>query len=751
MFHYFNDYENFTNYNKRFEIIFKKRNIQLNIDDGFLKVINKEYEQNYLLYYENFLKPSFIISNIDLQDNKDEDEKVKSIYEEINNKIDEYDSVEQVILEIYDKITKYNKEKVLLEKKKAELSYKINKKNSLEFEKELDEKKILYLNKNYDKNNKVNTGIFSLRSNIEMLGDQILKIHNDSRFNVIIEDFPKIKVFMSDFNFIGSSDLIVEIDIDMSCLNLLSTPPKISISSNKVLKDNIIKVISELKPFSDIKSWSIKYSLSDTIFNIHNMINTYGETEQEFSSEFDKIINDLEYLVSIKNKNISETKLLELFDKDLIKSKINDETNKTKQSKSNNAYWKKGTGYGNEKTKEWDIEEYIKSVNEKKNKILLKFNYFISYLSDNYKDENKLNSMSESLINRIVNLLINYLQNEEITKENSIKICNLIYNNFKTFSSNKIEKFNNLLKLLKNYVEENEIDTILFNSNNEKKDLKTQIEKITSISNDTKLDEFSKIFDSYGFKMYADEFSGFYYKETVNINSDKLTRLKKEFNILKKSIRINSEASMFFWIEKNKLEKMRFIITGPSDTPYDQGLYIFDMTLSSEFPYKPPLVHFSNNGGMRFNPNLYNSGKVCLSLLGTWRGDKGESWNSATSTFFQILVSIQSQILIEEPFFNEPGYEKQIGKEQGKKNSKEYNDNIRQYNLDYAMNGLIENVLNSKSDYAEFEYIIRNYFKYKKDRIINILNKWENEYDNDIKKNAFTKSKNKFIELSNKL
>ncbi len=38
---------------------------------------------------------------------------------------------------------------------------------------------------------------------------------------------------------------------------------------------------------------------------------------------------------------------------------------------------------------------------------------------------------------------------------------------------------------------------------------------------------------------------------------------------------------------------------------------------------------------MRFNPNLYNCGKVCLSLLGTWGGDRGESWDSNVSSMLQ--------------------------------------------------------------------------------------------------------------------
>jgi Ubiquitin-conjugating enzyme len=40
-------------------------------------------------------------------------------------------------------------------------------------------------------------------------------------------------------------------------------------------------------------------------------------------------------------------------------------------------------------------------------------------------------------------------------------------------------------------------------------------------------------------------------------------------------------------------------------------------------------------GSVRFNPNLYNCGKVCLSLLGTW---SGPSWSPANSTFLQVRL-----------------------------------------------------------------------------------------------------------------
>lgn len=44
----------------------------------------------------------------------------------------------------------------------------------------------------------------------------------------------------------------------------------------------------------------------------------------------------------------------------------------------------------------------------------------------------------------------------------------------------------------------------------------------------------------------------------------------------------------------------------------------------------------TGQGTVRFNPNLYHCGKVCLSLLGTWSGSQGENWDPAGSTLLQV-------------------------------------------------------------------------------------------------------------------
>ena len=112
------------------------------------------------------------------------------------------------------------------------------------------------------------------------------------------------------------------------------------------------------------------------------------------------------------------------------------------------------------------------------------------------------------------------------------------------------------------------------------------------------------------------------------------------------------EGAYYYPCEENIL-KGEALIFGPKNTPYEHGNYIFTFEFSQEYPYKPPVVLFqSNDGKTRFNPNFYRNGKVCLSLLNTWRG---ESW-SACQSIRSILITLQ-MTMNENPLLNEPGVE----------------------------------------------------------------------------------------------
>ena len=93
------------------------------------------------------------------------------------------------------------------------------------------------------------------------------------------------------------------------------------------------------------------------------------------------------------------------------------------------------------------------------------------------------------------------------------------------------------------------------------------------------------------------------------------------------------------------------LIVGPTETPYAYGYYYFDIRFPTNYPQSPPVFTYDTNDGMtRFNPNLYKNGKVCISVLNTWRG---EQW-SPCQTISSILLSVCT-VLNNKPLLNEPG------------------------------------------------------------------------------------------------
>jgi len=113
------------------------------------------------------------------------------------------------------------------------------------------------------------------------------------------------------------------------------------------------------------------------------------------------------------------------------------------------------------------------------------------------------------------------------------------------------------------------------------------------------------------------------------------------------------------------------ILIGPWETPYEGGFFYFVLDFPDDYPREPPRVRLitTGSGTCRFNPNLYANGKVCLSLLNTWHGEK---W-SMVNTLSSVLLSIQS-IMCEKPYHNEPGFEVGVG---DTKDASAYNDIIR--------------------------------------------------------------------------
>jgi ubiquitin-protein ligase len=163
----------------------------------------------------------------------------------------------------------------------------------------------------------------------------------------------------------------------------------------------------------------------------------------------------------------------------------------------------------------------------------------------------------------------------------------------------------------------------------------------------------------------------------------------------------------------NDVHKVKVLIFGPSNTPYHYGNFFIDLKFPSDYPFSPPKANFlSTDGKIRFNPNLYATGKVCLSILGTW---SGPSW-SIVQRLSSVILSIQS-LLGEYPLKNEPGYEnckkdepKMIG----------YNQYVQFHTINYSIIKMIKNKLYP----PEFEYVVIKHFYDNYSSILEIVDKF---------------------------
>ena len=151
-----------------------------------------------------------------------------------------------------------------------------------------------------------------------------------------------------------------------------------------------------------------------------------------------------------------------------------------------------------------------------------------------------------------------------------------------------------------------------------------------------------------------------------------------------KEIMVNPLTShgIFYEHDETDMLKGRALIIGPADTPYADGFYLFKFQFPANYPHVPPKVEFcTHDGYTRFNPNLYRSGKVCLSILNTW---KGEAW-SGCQTISSVLLAMCT-ILNNEPLLNEPGVCK------NHRDFEPYNAIIQYKNIEVAIFGMLASV-----------------------------------------------------------
>ena len=212
------------------------------------------------------------------------------------------------------------------------------------------------------------------------------------------------------------------------------------------------------------------------------------------------------------------------------------------------------------------------------------------------------------------------------------------------------------------------------------------------------------------------------------ISKDTISRLLKDVKHMFKNPL--TENGIYYIHDDSDMMKGYALIIGPSDTPYFGGNYFFEITYPFDYPHSPPKVKYCTNGNnIRFNPNLYKCGKVCISLLNTWRGDQWTSCQSISTVLLTLCT-----LLCNNPLLNEPGVIPSHN------DMKPYNEIILFANLDIAVCDIITKKTGIYMPFFDHFYpFIKENFNKNYDKLMEFAeNKLKNDFiDSTILKTGY--------------
>ena len=205
---------------------------------------------------------------------------------------------------------------------------------------------------------------------------------------------------------------------------------------------------------------------------------------------------------------------------------------------------------------------------------------------------------------------------------------------------------------------------------------------------------------------------------TIVLSKTSLRRLQKDIiDIIRNPL---TDHGIYYAHDENNILQGYAVIFGPDDTIYRYGAYYFKFTFPSNYPFSPPtLTYLTNDGKTRFHPNLYRNGKVCISILNTW---KGEQWTSC-QTIRSILLMLVT-LFHNKPLLNEPGIR------ETHKAFIPYNRIITYRNIEIAILRTLTNELRYDDPCRCFDSFYKKYVNNNKQKVL--------DYVEIVKKDAST-------------
>jgi len=124
-------------------------------------------------------------------------------------------------------------------------------------------------------------------------------------------------------------------------------------------------------------------------------------------------------------------------------------------------------------------------------------------------------------------------------------------------------------------------------------------------------------------------------------------------------------------IDDNDIYHWEATIYGPEDSDYKNGVFLLDIKIPKEYPFKPPVCRFKTK---IYHPNINpDNGNICVNVL------KSYNWNPSL-TISNILMSLM--VLLYTPNFNSPL--NGAARDLHKKSESDYKQMIQKWIKDYS-------------------------------------------------------------------
>jgi ubiquitin-conjugating enzyme E2 D/E len=145
-----------------------------------------------------------------------------------------------------------------------------------------------------------------------------------------------------------------------------------------------------------------------------------------------------------------------------------------------------------------------------------------------------------------------------------------------------------------------------------------------------------------------------------------LKRLQKELLEMEKDAPANCSAGL---VNNSDYFNWQATIIGPTETPYEGGIFYLKILFPTDYPFKSPKITFETR---IYHPNINANGAICLDIL-------KDQWSPALN-ISKVLLSICS--LLSDPNPNGP-LSPEIANIY-KTNKEQFDINAREYTLKYA-------------------------------------------------------------------